>query len=83
MIVVKMELWPGGDQSRMKTLGTINIVNDGTGTWSRGNYDVFVMQRGKGKGHKVWRRGKVTGHSRLSKSPYYLLLAALQAAIGK
>lgn len=83
MIVVKMELWPLGDESRKKTIGTVRIVNDGTGTWSRGNYNVSVMHRGKGKEHKVWRHGRVTDYARLSKSPYNLLLAALQSAIGK
>ena len=38
-IVVKLELWPGGDKERARTMGILIIANDGTGTASRGNYD--------------------------------------------
>jgi hypothetical protein len=40
MIRVTVELIPGGDESspRRKVLGSIDIVNDGTGTADVGNY---------------------------------------------
>lgn len=79
MIVVKMELWPGGDESRMRPLGTVHIINDGTGSVARGNYTVEAFHAGsyiKRKG--VWKRGRVRGFLR-NLSPYRLLCRALTA----
>lgn len=38
MIVVKVELWPFGQEELAKTLGVATITNDGTGTQDSGNY---------------------------------------------
>lgn len=38
MIRVTIELLPFGGETGRKTLATIDIANDGTGTGSRGNY---------------------------------------------
>ena len=42
-IVVKLELWPGGDQELARTIGALLIVNDGSGTYNRGNYDYKLI----------------------------------------
>ena len=42
MIVIQVELWSHGDAKKKKSLGTMVIKNDGTGTNSRGNYQFFL-----------------------------------------
>ena len=38
MLVVKIELWPFGQEKFKKELGRLEICNDGEGTMTRGNY---------------------------------------------
>lgn len=80
MIVVRMELWPGGDQTKARPLGVITIVNDGTGTVEEGNYDVAASHAGKffGKRREPYKEGRVLGFIR-GWSPYKLLYRALKA----
>lgn len=65
MIVIRAELWPGGDKERASPLGTCVIVNDGTGSLTRGNYRVRLStKRGfkdprKPKPGEVWRECRV------------------------
>lgn len=40
MIVVKIEIWPFGDQRKARELGRVEIVNDGKGTQDQADYDV-------------------------------------------
>ena len=75
MLVIKIELWPFGDESRKKVLGLATIVNDGTGTHELGNYDCRILQKG-GKG-KAIRKGRVEGFSRITNGPWNLVLRAL------
>jgi hypothetical protein len=79
MLRVTIELLPLGDETRKRTLGTIDIANDGTGTFERGNY---MVRLGKFGGRGVWRRGAVTQFPRRSMGPYDLLLRALVATVG-
>lgn len=80
MIVVKMELWPGGDHTRARILGIIQIANDGTGDVNFGNYTVEASHAGKyfNKRKEPYRRGRVRGFRRIL-SPYRLLSRALAA----
>jgi len=81
MIVVKIELWPLGDQSKARTLGIANIANDGTGDPSNGNYKVALSHAGKFFGKPgVYKSGEVKNFNR-SLSPYHLLMRALQACL--
>lgn len=75
MIVVKIELWPGGLSGAARTLGEILIHNTGGGR-SRGNYEYIISKVGGFKAHtydamarcevkNVLRRGKVEGFPRL------------------
>lgn len=60
MIRVTIEKLPFGDESAKEILHTIIIANDGTGTSTRGNYNVRLQSKGKEdktayvRGH--WRR---------------------------
>lgn len=81
MIVVKMELWPGGDESRMRPLGTIVITNDGTGNAEVGNYRYTLSHAGKffGKRKEPFKQGRVIRFIR-TLSPYRLLCRVLKEA---
>lgn len=81
MLVVKLEVWPGGDQSRAYKVGEAYIVNDMTGTPEKGNYDVSLSHSGKHVQREgIWRRGKVMRHLR-KLSPYHLVWKALKEAL--
>lgn len=73
MIVVTVELRPGGDPLRTRTLETLSIVNDGSGNFDVGAYDVTA-----GGG----RKARVEGFVR-SDGAMKLVLKALQALAGE
>ena len=76
-LVVRIELWPLGDESRKKTLGAMVIGNDGTGDRNVGNYDTRLI----GQKGKVSRRGRVTCHPREKVSVWKLVAKAI-ASLG-
>jgi len=79
MVVVKIELWPHGDESKARPLGVMHISNDRTGTNEIGNYDVELKHAGSYFGKPGnWRTGKISGFLR-SLSPYHLVAMALKA----
>lgn len=63
MIVVKVELWPFGDEARREEIGRLHIVNDGSGDSETGNYDVFA---GEPETHRkdAFECARVEGHTR-------------------
>lgn len=75
MVVIKVELWPYGDESKKRTLATGAIANDGTSDDNRyGNYNFdFSLPDGK---HMV---GEVKGYSRVKHSIWQLIKMALGA----
>lgn len=80
MIVVTIELWPGGDKEKRRPLGVLTITNDGTGNEKEGNYRGAASHAGKffGKGRGVYKEGVVRGFKRIL-SPYRLLFRMLKA----
>ena len=78
MIKVIVELWPGGDESRKKTLATGTIANLGTGSLSSGNYFVDLQD----KAGRPWRHGTVIGFPRKRLLAWDLLCRALDACVG-
>ena len=75
MIRVTMDLDAFGLGVKIKTLATLRIVNDGTGTPARGNYRVEAV----GKHGKVIRTSRVKNWPRKSKPALTLLRAALES----
>ncbi len=57
-------------------LGMLDIINDGTGTATRGNYDVHV----RGKTGRLLRAARVENWPRKSKPVFALIAAGLKAA---
>lgn len=81
MIVIRVEIWPLGDESHKREWGRIHITNDGTGTRESGNYKVRIFKKDN---RSIWKEGRVEGYPRLSKAlgPHDLLLWCLLATIG-
>lgn len=78
MLVVKIELWPGGDERRVKEIGRLHIINRGDSpTPRRGNYTVNLLRRGTNR--KVHRSGEVLNYPRLSYPVWKLIRKALEA----
>lgn len=84
MIIVKIELWPGGfeDHPQKRELQRIFIANVG-GTAQVGSYDVVIPKSAEyAKRPGIWRKGRVTGFPRLRLGPADLLFRALAACVG-
>lgn len=78
MIVVRVELWKGGNPDDVALLGVMRIVNDGSGSKTIGHYDVDIARlRGTG----AWRSGRVENHRRLAVSVWRLVAKALAACL--
>ena len=90
MLVVKIELWPGGfeDHPRKAEIGRMYIANDGEGTVERGNYTAAVCRRGSTTvpqplsevGPRATRVGLVKDYPRLAYNVWRLIARALRSA---
>ncbi len=83
MIVVKIEMWPGGmeDHPRKRELQRIFITNSG-GTNEIGHYDVKIPKSPEyARRGGIWKSGRVVDFPRLRLGPADLLLRALVACI--
>ena len=77
MIVVKIELWPLGDDKRAKEIGRLLIHNKGDSpTPTRGNYGVRLLRKGS---KRILRTAEVLDYPRQSYSVWKLLRRALEA----
>jgi hypothetical protein len=88
-----IDLIPRGDESRKRTLGIVEIANDGTGAPERGNYRVVLTKTAPFPGalRAAWKKGLlegedddaiaayVEGHHRTRRGVYDLLYRALRA----
>lgn len=83
MIVCKIEMWPGGDQSRAYDLGCVEIANEG-GTTTHGDYAVRLTKSAKlsRRPGTTWKRGAVQRFPRQRLGAYDLLLRALANIVG-
>jgi hypothetical protein len=75
MLVIKVEMWPGGDGMRRRELGRMKIANTGSsGDPKRGNYRVNLMRKGN---KTVQRTCRVDNYPRLSYPVWELVRRAL------
>lgn len=82
MLVIKIELWPGGVEKKARPLGEVHIANDGSGTLDEGDYNVTLFKSPEyAKSPGVWKRGRVRGFPRKRLGPYDLLFRALRACV--
>lgn len=85
MIVVKIEMWPGGNKLRCHEIGRMYIANDGSGSGDRGNYDAVVCRRGTTENPmegnvKPTRTGRVVDYPRTSYNVWRLISRCLRSA---
>ena len=82
MIVVRVELWPGGDRRRSRELGRMTLANraDHPAHPKRGNYHVKLMRRGTE--NRVQRTASVEDYPRESYPVWELVQRALVALRG-
>jgi hypothetical protein len=83
MIVIRLEMWPGGREENKYELGTGTITNVGTGTEERGQYRIQLLKCARyAKTAGVWKRGVVLNFPRQRLGPWDLLLRCLIACCG-
>jgi len=84
MVVVKIELWPHGNESQAKQIGEARIALDGvTATAERGDYAVELRHAGRFWGKPGnWKTGRLHDHAR-ELSPYHLVMRAIAACLGR
>lgn len=75
MLRINIELLPKGDASRARTLGTMTIANDATGTLELGNYVGTLNAEYTGPDG---RKGRVTNFNRRRQSAWSLVGAFLK-----
>ena len=78
MLVVRIELWPGGCEDRKRTLATGTITNLGTGSKTRGNYFADLRDAAG----RLWRHGTVTNFPRKRLLAWDLLHRVLRNLLG-
>lgn len=71
MIVIRIELWPDGEEENKRHLGTGIIINTGGGTRRRSNYAYMLSQRNNPS--KAWREGQLLNWPRESYNLWQML----------
>ena len=84
MLVVKIEIWPLGDERGAKEICRGYIANDGkmsaqTGS-VYGSYDAKFMQSSQFDPGKVWRKGRAERIHRSLRGPWDILYSCLRSA---
>jgi len=81
MIVIKVELWPGGSEKNAQEIGRTYIANDGSGDEDRGNYNGYVCRRGtkeRPPNGTYTREGRVEDYPRKSYNVWRLVIRMLK-----
>lgn len=89
LLVVKIELWPHGDESRARCLGKAAIALQKISSDGRvGSYRYHLLKWGKSVSSmmehpksNIWREGEVHGHDRIKRGPWDLLFMVLRDAV--
>ena len=80
MIVIKIEMWPKGDEKLKRSLGKAIICNDGKGTLTKGNYKCIFYK--KGRSGKVYKETNVKLFPRKRLLVWDLLYRCLKNIVG-
>lgn len=78
MIVITVEMWPGGKKQGRYLLGTAIVSNIGGGTKARGDYQYGLAL----KTARVWRDGEIKNFPRSKRNVWYLLKEILKCLDG-
>ncbi len=80
MLVIKVELWPGGVEEEAETVGVMQIINDKSGSYGKGNYDARILKWEQVD--KSWKEGRVEAFPRAKLSHWDLVYRALKSMVG-
>lgn len=80
MLVVKIELWPHGDEQKKREIGRTYIWNTGEGNVDKGEYAVAVCRRGSKERNNLTRTGLVKNYPRTKYNVWRLVIRALRSA---
>ena len=89
MIVVKIEVWPMGDESKKYDMGVATIslqkVEDGYGTYEvrLGKFGSNELNKKKNPRLGTWKKATVGVHDRKKRGPWDLLYRSLRILVGK
>jgi hypothetical protein len=66
MIVIKVELWPGGDESRRREISRMNLWNTGDHTYGStlGDYEFVIVEPGAFGGDQTHHHGALKNQQR-------------------
>jgi hypothetical protein len=79
MLVVKIELWPGGYEDKKRLLAMGTITNTGSGSLTKGDYFVDLRDAAG----RPWKHGSVTDFPRKRLLAWDLLCRALKNVVGE
>jgi hypothetical protein len=80
MVVVKVQMWPRGNEAEAYSLGTLTIALDpGTSTPTLRDY-TWRITRFKDKG--TWKSGRIEGHTPKTRGPWDLFFRILRDVVG-
>lgn len=81
MLVMQIQMWPGGDKTKAYPMGTITVALDEDLTVSD-NFRGYQWRITTFNGKKTWKKGTIEGHTPNSKGPWDLLFRVLRKAVG-
>lgn len=83
MLVIKIEMWPNGDESKAYEHSRAYITNDGITSKEThgvyGSYDVRFMQSIKFNPKRVWKTGRAKKIHRTRRGVWDILYVALRS----
>lgn len=89
MIVIKVEMWPGGDESKAEEFSRAYIDNRVVTTLrtggTHGDYHAKFMGGIWGRpdcARRIWKTSTVSGFNRTTRGVWDLIYLALKAAVG-
>ncbi len=78
MLVINIQIWPKGDETKAKTIAMAKITNDGTGTKAMGNYTYQLWTEHRPLKHG---KGRIHGFLRNRKNVWHLLFLILKECL--
>jgi hypothetical protein len=76
MIVITVELWPRGDSAKKKRIAKMVIINDGSGTETKGNYSCQIHTQ------RTSKHGRIENFPRKRQNVWILIGKCLKNILG-
>lgn len=79
MVVIRVDMWPNGDETKSYSLGSMTIVLKGLDANGLRKYEWAISKFGS---KAIWKRGFIEGHNPKTRGPWDLLFRILGMAVG-